>query len=66
VVSKPGYQPQQVYIRSEVPFTWWAIDAFTLCISTLVDALLGGLYDLEPAHVTVVLDPAPAPAATSP
>lgn len=56
VIAKAGYQPQEVYIRSEVPLHWWIIDAFTLCISTVIDAALGGLYDLKPERVTVVLE----------
>jgi hypothetical protein len=56
VMSMAGYQPQEIYIRSEVPLHWWIIDAFTLCISTLFDAVLGGLYDLRPDRVSVVLE----------
>jgi len=63
-VSKDGYESQQVYLRSEVPFAWWFLDAFTLGVSTAIDAILGGLYDLKPERVTVVLEPAQTGAPT--
>lgn len=53
-VSKEGYRLEQVYVRSEVPFHWWLIDALTF--STLFDVFLGGIYDLKPADVHVVLE----------
>ena len=55
-VSKQGFRSEQVYLRSEVPFQWWLVGSFTLGVSILFDATLGGLYDLEPAAVHVVLE----------
>jgi hypothetical protein len=56
-VSMVGYRTQQVYVRSEASVTWWIIDAFTLGIANAIDAATGGLFDLRPARVHVVLQP---------
>ena len=61
VVSKEGYQSQEVYLRSEVPFEWWFVGSLTLGVSFAFDATLGGLYDLEPKRVAVVLEHHRAP-----
>jgi hypothetical protein len=56
VVHKDGYEPQQVYIRSEANIGWWIFDAFSLGIGNLLDAAIGGLFDLKPDRVHVVLE----------
>lgn len=59
VVSKEGYQTQTVNIGREVPFKWWLLDAFSLGLGTIVDALTGALFDLKPTLVHTVLEPLP-------
>jgi hypothetical protein len=61
LVSKDGYEPQEVYLRSEVPFEWWFVGSLTLGVSLAFDATLGGLYDLEPKRIAVVLERSPGP-----
>ena len=56
IVTLDGYREERVYLRSEVPFQWWMVGALTLGISLPFDAILGGLYDLKPADVHVVLE----------
>jgi len=56
-VSKEGYQEQQVYVRSEASVPWWILDAFTLGIANAIDAATGGLFDLRPSRIHVVLQP---------
>jgi hypothetical protein len=56
VVSMPGYTPASVYVRSEANIGWWIFDAFSLGVGNLIDALAGGLFDLQPESVHVVLE----------
>ena len=56
VVHQEGYLAQEVYIRSEASVTWWVIDAFSLGIGNILDAAIGGLFDLKPERVHVVLE----------
>ena len=58
VISKDGYETQHLYLRSEANAIWWIVDAFSLGIGNILDAVLGGLYDLEPERPYVVLEPA--------
>lgn len=57
IIHASGYRSQQVYIRSEANFGWWIVDAFSLGIGNALDALIGGLFDLRPERVHVVLEP---------
>jgi hypothetical protein len=59
IATKDGYRPADVYIRSEVSVKWYYLDLPTLGLGALFDAIAGGLYDLEPAQVSLVLEPAP-------
>ena len=56
IVHKDGYESQQVYIRSEANVGWWIFDAFSLGIGNALDAAIGGLFDLKPDRVHVVLE----------
>lgn len=65
-VAKENYKTQIVNIRREVSVIWWVLDAFTLGIGNLVDALTGALFDLKPDRVHVVLEPRPLQEPTAP
>ena len=59
IVSKEGYREKAVYLRREPVITWLLLDGLlTLWVGALVDANTGALYELDPAHVYVVLEPA--------
>ena len=57
LVEAQGYRSQEVYIRSEASVAWWIIDAFSLGIGNALDAAIGGLFNLKPERVYVVLEP---------
>jgi hypothetical protein len=64
VIHKEGYQDQEIYIRSEANVAWWIVDAFSLGIGNALDAAIGGLFDLKPNRVHVVLEHSPADQST--
>ncbi|MEQ1621708.1 MAG: hypothetical protein ABL919_09895 [Methylococcales bacterium] len=57
VFSKAGYKNEIVPLRREARFLWWFLDSFSLGIGNLIDAGTGGLFDIKPGQVHVVLDP---------
>ena len=60
IVAKQGYRESVVYLRREPVITWLLLDGLlTLWLGAIVDANTGALYELDPAHVYVVLEPAP-------
>ena len=62
VASAPGYRPASIYIDSRPTpdwVEWWLWDLF---LGFPIDYLAGGVYDLAPEKVLVVLEPA-APSA---
>jgi len=56
IASKPGYRSQEIYIRSEASAVWYYANIVTLFVGLAVDAVAGGLYDLAPERVTVVME----------
>lgn len=57
IVHASGYRSQEMYIRSEANIGWWIVDAFSLGVGNALDALIGGLFDLKPERIHVVLEP---------
>jgi hypothetical protein len=57
VAELEGYRSEQVYMTREMPWYWWELDAFTLGVGAIVDALSGGFYELGPDPVVIVLEP---------
>jgi hypothetical protein len=68
LATKAGYKSQDVYIDSRGSFVWYYANIVTLFLGLAVDAVAGGLYDLEPANVVLVMeaDGAPAPQPPAP
>ena len=61
VISREGYRAEMINVRSETSAGWMiGTMLLTLGTSTALDALLGGLYHLEPERVYVVLEREPA------
>lgn len=56
VVSKDGYGTEYVNIRSVTSDGWMAVGILTPGISAVIDMALGGIYDLKPERVHVVLE----------
>lgn len=65
VAELEGYRSEQVYMTREMPWYWWELDALTLGLGAIVDALSGGFYELGPDPVIVVLEPVSPPEPTS-
>jgi hypothetical protein len=62
--TKPGYRSQEILIDSRGSFTWYYANVVTLFLGVAVDAVAGGLYDLAPESVTVVMETADDPHAS--
>ena len=59
LASKPGHRSEEVYLHSQASPGWYAVGCLTLGVSLVFDAILGGLYDLTPSEVHVVLEREP-------
>lgn len=56
VATKAGYKAQEVYIDSRGSFVWYYANIVTLFLGLAVDAVAGGLYDLAPENVSLVME----------
>lgn len=68
-VSKAGYEPGRVIVRTKPDVGWWVWDVgscvipIALCIPLLVDAISGAWMTVDQDEYVITLDPAHAPAA---
>ena len=54
--EKEGYQPMIVPLHREARFLWWFLDAWSLGVGNLIDAVTGGLYQIRPTSIHAVME----------